>query len=225
MKYAQILAALQTRIEHQLYEPGTLMPSEAALTREFAASRNTVVRALRYLDRHGWVDPVRGRGRVVLGRPPSRLASLPRRLQVLLQPDRHGRAVGSGTVPARPPITAALSCDPGTPLAATRYVLGAADEPFAVLAWYTPAPFTPTPGAPLLEQLERSRGALAHRDLERLGARLPTDSERRLLALPRARSVVVAMLTVLDTQDHPLLTVDAALCRDVPPLTSAFDLA
>ncbi|MFB9186955.1 GntR family transcriptional regulator [Dactylosporangium sucinum] len=225
MKYAQILAALQARIEHQDYEPGALLPSEAALMREFATSRNTVVRALRHLDRHGWVNPIRGRGRVVLGRPQSRLVALPRRLQVLLQPDRHGRRVGGAVVPAPPSIAPTLSCVPGTPLATGRHVLGDADEPFAMLAWYTPAPFTAAPDVPLLEQLERSRGVLSHRVLERLGARLPTDRERKLLSLPRTRSVVVALVTVLDTRNRPLLTVDAALCRDVPALTSTFDLA
>src|SRR6266511_3694699 len=55
-KYVVIINALQGRIEDGTYPAGALLPSEATLTREFAAARPTVVRALEYLRQQGWIE-------------------------------------------------------------------------------------------------------------------------------------------------------------------------
>src|SRR6266511_2902959 len=68
-KYVAIINALQARIEDGTYPAGGLLPSESTLTREFAAARPTVVRALEYLRQQGWIESRQGRCRFVLGRP------------------------------------------------------------------------------------------------------------------------------------------------------------
>jgi len=48
-RYAQIVAALQQRIESGAYRPGSLLPSENQLIAEFGGSRSTVTRAVQVL--------------------------------------------------------------------------------------------------------------------------------------------------------------------------------
>ncbi|GAA0742459.1 GntR family transcriptional regulator [Dactylosporangium roseum] len=226
-KYAEIINALQRRIDRQVYRAGDLLPSEAQLTREFGASRSTVVRALEYLRQHGWVEGVQGKGRIVLERPASRLSELPRRVQVLLQADRHATLLNARRVAATVRIAAALACPVGAPLVARRYLLSLAGAaPFGLstvfvsvdLAGATNEP----PGGGFFVHIERGQ---AHRVVERLGARLASEGEAAVLGLERRRCLAVALLTVLDAADRPLLAVDAVLSRDVPELASSFTLA
>ncbi|MCG5221202.1 winged helix-turn-helix domain-containing protein, partial [Streptosporangium sp. KLBMP 9127] len=68
-KYAQLVHALQRRIESGDYSPGSLLPSENQLIQEFGVSRPTVVAALRVLREQGWIESQQGKGRFVRGRP------------------------------------------------------------------------------------------------------------------------------------------------------------
>src|ERR1700683_301401 len=67
-KYAQIIAALQERMESGEYPAGVLLPSEYQLSAEFGTARPTVVRALRELRQSGWIDTQQGKGSFVRGR-------------------------------------------------------------------------------------------------------------------------------------------------------------
>ncbi|MFC5946611.1 GntR family transcriptional regulator, partial [Micromonospora harpali] len=53
-KYAQVMTAIQQRIEAGEYAPGDMLPSETQLVREFGVGRTTVVRALQTLAMQGW---------------------------------------------------------------------------------------------------------------------------------------------------------------------------
>jgi GntR family transcriptional regulator len=64
-KYAQIVKALQERIETGFYPFGAMLPSEYQLVEEFGVSRSTIARALEILRYQGWVDAEQGRGRFV----------------------------------------------------------------------------------------------------------------------------------------------------------------
>src|SRR5580692_2157360 len=68
-KYAQIIAAVQERMESGEYPAGSLLPSEYQLSAEFGTARPTVVRALRELRQSGWIDTQQGKGSFVRGRP------------------------------------------------------------------------------------------------------------------------------------------------------------
>lgn len=69
--YLHIADVLRTRIRAGTYLPGTLLPSEKALSAEFGVVRNTLRRALAELDREHLVETVPGRGRTVRGGQPA----------------------------------------------------------------------------------------------------------------------------------------------------------
>ncbi|MFG2038526.1 GntR family transcriptional regulator [Dactylosporangium sp. NPDC048998] len=232
-KYAEIVSALQSRIDGEFYAVGALLPSEAQLTREFRTSRSTVVRALRYLRRQGWVRGVQGKGRIVLGRPATTLATLPHRVRFLLQADRHAVPLGIRCVLAPARIAAALDRPAGAPLFAARYLLAptgptSAAPPFGLSTVFVPAALTDAataePDGGLLTHVERRNGTSAHRVVERLGARMATDAEMSALSLRQRRSVAVSLITVLDVADVPFLAVDAVLSREAPDLVATYDL-
>src|SRR4029078_13356125 len=61
-KYAQVMRAIQERIESGEYAPGDMLPSETQLVRELGVGRTTVVRALQTLAMQGWIEREHGRG-------------------------------------------------------------------------------------------------------------------------------------------------------------------
>lgn len=63
--YKGITDVLRRRIVAGEFAAGSLMPSEAALTVEFAVSRNTLRRALADLEQDGLIKALPGRGRIV----------------------------------------------------------------------------------------------------------------------------------------------------------------
>ena len=227
-KYARIAEAIQARIDGQQYRIGAALPTEAQLTEEFAASRSTVVRALRQLARQGWVRGIQGKGRVVLGRPAAPLTALPTRLQVLLQSERHATLLGVYRQPATPRIAKTMRRPTGTVLIARRYCLSLPDTPpFGLATVYIPEPLIPaafTPDGTLLTYVEQRNGLRATRVIERLTARLATQAELEALDQPMLRSVSVTLLTVLDGHDSPFFAVEAVLTRDVEELTTSYDI-
>jgi DNA-binding GntR family transcriptional regulator len=63
--WARIADALRERISAGDPPPGSLLPSEAALSGEYGVVRNTVRRALAALEGEGLIQTLPGRGRVV----------------------------------------------------------------------------------------------------------------------------------------------------------------
>lgn len=63
--YKSITDVLRRRIVAGEFTAGSLLPSEAALTREFGVSRNTLRRALTDLEEDGLIKALPGRGRIV----------------------------------------------------------------------------------------------------------------------------------------------------------------
>jgi DNA-binding GntR family transcriptional regulator len=96
--YARIADALRTQLA--LLAPGSPVPSETALSREFGVARNTVRRALGQLANEGLVGTVPGRRRVVLA-PGVPAATLPayRRIAAELQ-----RAITAGELAPGDPL-------------------------------------------------------------------------------------------------------------------------
>nr|BFE65409.1 GntR family transcriptional regulator [Dactylosporangium thailandense] len=222
-KYAEIVFALQDRIERGVLAVGALMPSEAELTAEFRTSRSTVVRALRHLRHQGWVRGVQGKGRIVLGRPMTTFAALPRRVQYLLQADRHGECLGSRLLPAVPRVAALLGLPAGATVFAARYRLTLIKaRPLALTTAFTPVRLAHARG--LLEQLESTHGRRTHRVVERFGARLTTVAETAALALPYPLSVALSILTVHDVAGTPFLLVDGILPRESPEMAETYEV-
>ncbi|WP_117209535.1 GntR family transcriptional regulator [Allorhizocola rhizosphaerae] len=63
--YTAIAEALRAKIAGGDWKPGSLLPSESALSAEYGVARNTVRRALDVLAEEGLVEALPGRGRVV----------------------------------------------------------------------------------------------------------------------------------------------------------------
>src|SRR5215468_5680183 len=113
-RYAQMVAALQQRIESGAYPPGSLLPSENQLIAEFGVSRTTVTRALHLLRQDGWIESQQGRGTFVRGRPAA-AGRVRHGQEVVDRADTgpHTKLLGAGTgrVPAR--VAAALGAEEG----------------------------------------------------------------------------------------------------------------
>ncbi|MGI5245159.1 GntR family transcriptional regulator [Dactylosporangium sp. CA-139066] len=228
-KYAEIVVALQKRIDREFYAVGDLLPSEAELTQEFGTSRSTVVRALRYLRQQGWLRGVQGKGRIILGRPAASLVGLPVRARYLLQADQHASLVGVRRLSASPRIAGALHLPTGTTLVAGRYLLTSDEaKPIGMSTVFVPALLTDTVSVSceggLVPYIERRNGITAHRVIERVGARTATEAETATLALRGHPSVAVCLITVLDAASSPFLVVDAVLTRDSPETLAIYDL-
>ena len=61
--WQDVAALARARLMRRDWAPGAVIPTEAALAREFGVSRSTVNRALRALAEEGWLDRRRRAGR------------------------------------------------------------------------------------------------------------------------------------------------------------------
>jgi len=223
-RYAQMVAALQQRIESGAYPPGSLLPSENQLIAEFGVSRTTVTRALHLLRQDGWIDSQQGRGTFVRGRPTT-AGRVRHGQQVLDQADTApaARLLGAGT--ARPPawVTAALGTGEGATAVYRRRLTVEGDGTPAelVTAWF-PADLAagtllaspePIPEG-VREHLRARKRARADHLTERVTARLPTAEEARLLGIPRRTPVLAVLVTARDSTGHVLQVADAVLPAD-----------
>jgi DNA-binding FadR family transcriptional regulator len=66
----RIATEMRARVDDGRWPPGTVLPTELELAREFGVSRPSVREALSALQFAGYVEPRRRRGTVVLGGPP-----------------------------------------------------------------------------------------------------------------------------------------------------------
>src|SRR6266568_1995346 len=185
-RYAQMMAALQQRIESGQYPPGTLVPSENQLIAEFGVSRTTVTRALQLLRQEGWIDSQQGRGTFVRGRPTTGHV---RRGQEVVDRAEAGPGTklldaGTGRVPARVAVT--LGVAEGSP-AVYRRRLSVEDDgtPVELVTSWFPADLAAgtllATSEPIAEGIRehlraRKRARVDHLS-ERITARLPTTEE------------------------------------------------
>ncbi|SDT73624.1 GntR family transcriptional regulator [Actinoplanes derwentensis] len=234
-KYAHIADALQERIIRGTYPLGSMLPSEAQLVREFGASRSTVVRALEYLRQLGYLEGVQGKGRVVLGSPPRRRPSPPRRVHEALHLAEvgHGTVIGAGRAPASPRIAAVLAIPVGEPvIARQRTMHGAGAEWLTLSTVYLPAVAAVgtrfADAGPLregvLEHLERRRRLVASDVVERLSVRPATIRESTMLVVDAGVSVLSNLLVVRNSAALPLLVVDLIAAPPPPGIEELFSL-
>ncbi|MBW6437669.1 GntR family transcriptional regulator [Actinoplanes hulinensis] len=221
VKYAHIVDALQQRIAHGTYPPGSMLPSEAQLVREFGASRSTVVRALEYLRQLGYLEGLQGKGRLVLGTPPRRRPTPPRRTHEALHLAEvgNGTLIGTGRAPASSRIASILAVPAGEPVIARQRVMQGTATGWATLSTvYLPAAAAVgsrfADAGPLregvLDHLEQCRRLVAADVVERMSVRPATPRESTLLALDPGTAVLAILLVVRTAAAFPLLAVDLA---------------
>lgn len=70
--YYEIFESLRDRIEGGEFPYQSFIPSEAVLTEEYECSHNTLRKALSLLRMHGYVQPIQGKGVIVIWQPSRR---------------------------------------------------------------------------------------------------------------------------------------------------------
>ncbi|TDD14564.1 GntR family transcriptional regulator [Actinomadura sp. KC06] len=209
-KYARVVLELRRKIENGDYPPGSLLPSESQLVREFAVGRTTVVRALQMLQQDGWITREHGRGSYVKGRPSA--AARPSRpgLAVLDRAETSPGVtlVGVDQVEAPGPVAGLLGVDGGRVLA-RRWVAvrdGVVSE--VVTCWFPPELVFGTdldkPGplpVGLRDHLRTVKGLRIDHIVERLTARLPAGDEPGVLKIKKSEPVLSILASLHDASD------------------------
>ena len=139
--YARIAGDIAQRIGDGSLGPGDLVPTEAALCRQYGVSRITVRRAMVDLVAQGLLTRRRGIGTFVATRPADRRTfRLVGFLDDLLTPPRRlsFAVLRNHAEPAGPGVAAALGLEEDAPVRHIRSVVMHDDEPFTVADAYTP---------------------------------------------------------------------------------------
>lgn len=215
--YYRIKSVLEERIRSGVLEPGSQLPSEADLCREFAVSRGTVRDAVRELVQSGLVERRHGKGSFVT--LDAVFASAPMKFTGLLE-DLYDqvrkvqvRAVEIEVGHASSRVLQALGLPPGATLTIVRRERHLDGAPFAFTVNYLPTQIgeridpTALRTQPLLRILEEHLGIRIDRAEQTMRATLADADEARRLAIPFASPVMFAERVYFQQGDRPLQIV------------------
>jgi GntR family transcriptional regulator len=232
-KYAQVIAALQERIESGEYPPGSLLPSEHQLSAEFGTARPTVVRALRVLRQDGWIETQQGKGSFVRGRPALAGVSTERRGKAELDRDESrepGELVSVGQMKAPPRAAALLGVAPGAELVSRTRLARHDGGPSELLTWWLLPALAEQTGLDspdavrggVRSLLDKSAGVRIDHIVERVAARRPGPEEARLLGLSRSAPVLALYVSARDASGLPVLALEVAMPGELHELEDAY---
>jgi len=234
-KYAQVIAALQQRIESGEYPPGSLLPSEHQLSAEFGTARPTVVRALRVLRQEGWIDTQQGKGSFVRGRPALTALGTERRGKAELDRDESREpgeliSVSNAAAPSR--VAALLGTEPGTELVRRRRLVRQDDgEPSEILTWWLAPSLAEQTGLGgrdpvrgVRSLLDRTAGIRIDHVIEQVAARRAETDEAKLLGISRSAPILALYVSARDASGHPVLVLDVAMAGDLHELEDAYSV-
>ncbi|WP_214415590.1 GntR family transcriptional regulator [Sphaerisporangium fuscum] len=234
-KYAQIVTAIRRKIADGTYPPGSQLPSETQLVREFAVSRPTVVRALQVLQLRGIIEREHGRGSYVKQAPPVSEEDTSRPGRAVLdriEGSAGGAILHAGTQPAPANVAAVLSLPEGTPVMMRRVLLSEADEPCELVTFWCPIELAegtdlgrkePLPIS-VRQHLQSIKGLRLDHVLERLAARHPLPHEIEVFGLSKTAAVLGVLARVFDTAGRVALVIDIALPGTLHELEDAYSL-
>ncbi|MEV4108125.1 GntR family transcriptional regulator [Nonomuraea sp. NPDC049695] len=230
-KYAQVMRAIQERIESGEYAPGDMLPSETQLVRELGVGRTTVVRALQTLAMQGWIEREHGRGSFVKGRPES-AAEIVRPSQMTTEQGESADAVvESGRVPAPRHVARLLGVAEQTPVIMRKRVARQADVISAVETFWVPLEHAIGTDLdkpePLRRGIRQHLQAVKHLRFdhitERVSARTPTKEEAELLG--SSNPVLGVLATVHDPAGNVLMVLSLALPGSLHELEDVFKVS
>jgi len=235
-KYAQVIAAVQRRIESGEYPPGSLLPSEHQLSDEFGIARPTVVRALRVLRQEGWIETQQGKGSFVRGRPALAQVTAERRGQAELDRDESvaaGDVITTGTAAPPARIGSALGAGPGGELGFRRLLIHQDGEASEMVTWWFPSGLAegtaladPAPLRGGVRQfLDRARGRRIDHVIEHVTARRALPHEARMLGISRSAPVLALYVTARDASGNPVTALDLAMPGDLHELEDAYSVS
>lgn len=233
-KYAQIVAAIRRRIADGTYPPGSLLPSESKLVKEFGVSRPTVVRALEALKLRGEIDREHGRGSFVKAVPlPTQEA--PRPVRSVLDRAEAEEAGWTTTVErctAPAAIAGLLGLAESAPLVLRRRLTVTDDAPYELVSLWLPVELAEAAGldqdtpltASVRQLVQSATGRRFGHVAESLTARRPTGEEAGQLAVPEDSPVLWVLSTVFDTAGRAVLVADLVLPGELHELTDSYAL-
>ena len=207
IRYQEIASAVRDRVQEGHYAPGRLLPSEAELSAEFAASRVTIRRALETLRDDGLIAARQGFGWFVASEPLRQTLGQLHTIEGQLADSgivTERRIIDFAFVRATAPVRKALAAEQ---VLRVKRVNMADGDPFAVVTVWCPAelaqslsrrdversPFYELLGVPL-------RGAT-----QTIGADLVTADDAALLGVPAGSPVLVCERLTTDTDSRPVL--------------------
>jgi GntR family transcriptional regulator len=204
-RYQQIADELASRVAAAA--PGEVLPSEADLSAEFAASRVTIRRALEQLRDRGMVDSKRGFGWVVTGRPVVQhldgLATIERQLEAKgMTATRQILEYAFVDAPAH--VAEVLGCQQ---VLRVRRLNLADGKPFAVVTVWCPAELGQHLSRHDVEQTpfyeligRRLRGAT-----QTIGADSASSADAAVLGVPAGSAVLHCRRVTTDVDGQPVL--------------------
>jgi GntR family transcriptional regulator len=214
--YRQIADNLRASIESRELPPSAQLPSESSLVTEYGVSRVTARRALSVLVTDGLVTAEHGRGWFVRRQPPVRRLSSDRfarrregKAAFTVDMEANNRSfvvdviyVGKGSVPAE--IAERLSLAPGAEAIVRRRRYLTEGQPIEYATSYIPLDIAE--GTPIAEPNSgpggiyarmEDQGYIFERYEEEVTARMPSEEEARVLALPAASPVLHLVRTAV----------------------------
>jgi GntR family transcriptional regulator len=233
-KYAQIVAAIRRRIADGTYPPGSLLPSESKLVREFGVSRPTVVRALEALKLRGEIDREHGRGSYVKAVPVP-VDEGPRPVRSVLDRTEADEAGWTTTVEhcsAPGPIASLLGLAEAAPVVLRRRLTIADDAPYELVSLWLPIELAEAAGldddtplrASIRQLIQSATGRRFGHVAERLTARRPTSDEVNQLGITKTAPVLSVLATIFDTTGRPILVAELTLPGELHELTDRYPL-
>lgn len=209
-KYYRIKERLRERIEAA--EPGSPLPTERALTEQFATSRATVRQALQELAAEGRVVRVQGKGTFVLPPKVTVPLQLTSHTEAMRQRDMApaSRVLEVGTVAAAEDVAARLHVPAGTPLVRVSRLRLGDDEPMAIENVHLEAERVPRieerlhDWTSLYELLREAYDLVPVRATQTIESAVASPAEARLLATDSGAPLLMLTRTSVDADDTPV---------------------
>lgn len=235
-KYERIVRAVRTRIENGTYPPGTLLPSQHDLVKEFSVSRPTVIEALRILRQEGWIETQPARGSFVRGTVPMANISPGHPGQHMLERAESDAAAGllqAGIVVAPARVSNLLDLPPGAKAFLRQYVLSDEHEPVELVSAWFPLDLaagtdlaSPEPMREgLRRHLQQRKGVRLDHAVERVIARSATPDEADVLKISAGSPVLNVLVTGHDASGAARQLVDGVLPGDRHELRGVYPLS
>ncbi|MEV4112426.1 GntR family transcriptional regulator [Nonomuraea sp. NPDC049695] len=231
-KYAQIVTAIRQKIADGTYPPGSQLPSETELVREFRVSRPTVVRALQVLQLRGVIDREHGKGSFVRAAPTVSAEESTRPGRAVLdrvEADEHGTLLFAGLASAPAAVAKLLDVPEGSEVVRRSVLFRDSERPTDLVTIWSSVTDSGLESAELLttgirQQLHHAKGLKLQHVVERLSARHPSADEVKALQLRKTSPVLGVLASVFNGGGHPLLVVDLVLPGDLHELEDAYSL-
>lgn len=194
--YHQLAEQLSAAVRSGRLQPGDPFENELDLAERLGLSRPTVRRAIQELVNAGLLVRRRGVGTTVARRVVHRRVELTSLFDDLREDGRKPRSeiLSFATDALDPPVAARLGLAPDTPLVSIERLRFAGGSPLAIMHNWLPPQYADLSQEDLKVQglyaLLRERGARPAVAKQRIGARMATSTERKLLRLDKSSPLV-----------------------------------